>query len=183
MKHAMLCRNMKSLTISIFASLLAMPPVFGQGLFDFANNQFSLTHIGSLDGPLAGPGIWGQCLAGSTTNSLLPVGEPVEHSVGGGVDGGFVAVPGASEGDPVFVQMVAWDGGLWGATLSGVPTGQLGRTDTVRVFLGYPPGPVLSPAWHQSAIVPIPEPSALGLSLLGLGVLVFRLRRRTRAGP
>jgi len=77
--------------------------------------------------------------------------------------------------------MLAWDGTRWGTVLSGVPKDQFGMTDTVPVYVaglfGQPPFP---PHFTQSAIVPIPEPSAFGIAVLAaLGaLLVFGVRKR-----
>ncbi len=162
---------MKTLLLSIIGSLFAVLAASGQGAFEFWNGTVP-TRIGSLQGPLAGPGIWGQCLAGPATDALAPVGVPVDHQPSGVVFGGDVAVPGVS-GTWAFVQMVAWDGRVWGADLSAVPTNQLGRTDVVGVSLNAPPAPRQPPPWTQPAIVPIPEPSVLGLTLLGAGVVLL----------
>ncbi len=173
--------KMKTLLLSTLTGLLLACHACAQGLFQFQNPS-APTRIGSITGPVAGPGIWGQCLGGPAADSLIPVGVPVEHGPYGVVDGGYVQIPNVPD-DRAFVQMVAWDGRLWGTDLSAVPAGQLGRTDTVSVLLDLPPGPLQIPLWTQPAIVPIPEPSVLGLSLLGACVLLSRLRRRTGSGP
>ncbi len=93
-----------------------------QGVFDF-NNNFARTRIGSIDGPLAGSGIWAQMLVGPTADNLAPVGVAVEHGSPaiGLVDGGIVAVPGMPPCTFAYLEMVAWDGQLWGTSLSARP--------------------------------------------------------------
>jgi hypothetical protein len=84
-----------------------------------------------------------------------------------------------------FFKMVAWDARTWGLSLASVPPDQLGMTDTVRDFLGgddprFPQSCSVPPIpfFHQPAIVPIPEPSAFVLGLVGVAALL--LFRRVR---
>jgi hypothetical protein len=82
-----------------------------------------------------------------------------------------------------YAQVVTWDGRIWGTSFEGVPPDQLGATDVVRVPMNCPPIPVFAPQFTQPAIVPIPEPSAWALVLLGaVGLLWFRDARRDGAG-
>jgi hypothetical protein len=164
-------------------AVLTAPCGHAQGFFNF-NNDYARTHIGSIDGPLAGPGIWAQMLAGPSADAVAPVGKPAEHLDIGGtpsglVFGGAVQVPGVPSGPPAvaYVEMLAWDGARWGTILSGVPKDQLGMTDVVPVVLaGVGPGePPQDPRFTRSAIVPIPEPSVLGIAIIGgLGALLLR---------
>ena len=163
-----------------------------QGLFDF-DNTYALTHIGSINGPLAGPGIWAQMLAGASPDSLAPAGMPAEHLdilgvPSGRVVGAAVFVPGVPGCQTAFVEMLAWDGSRWGTVLSGVPKSQLGMTDIVPVVLAEPNGPgshPLAPHFTQSAVVPVPEPSTLAVAAVaGVAVLLFcgspkRIARRS----
>ncbi len=160
-----------------------MAQVRGQGYFAFFNGG-APTHLGSIDGPIAGTGIWAQMLAGLTVDSLTPVGTPDQHHPDGYVDGPAIYVP-FGRHDPgygimgdLFVQMVAWNGTVWGTSLAGVPPNQLGHTDTVIVQLASGlPEPMWSPLFNQSAVVPmVPEPSVPVLAALGTGI-VFILRR------
>ena len=161
---------------------LFVSTAYSQGTFHFVNGGGTATRLGSLDGALAGPGIWAQMLAGPRPDSLTPVGVPVEHLLihgvpSGVVAGGEVAVPGVLPFETAYVEMAAWDGRLWGKVLSGVPTDQLGMTDIVPVLLadpvfGFPP---MAPRFTQPAIVPIPEPAVLALAVIGgLSLLLFR---------
>src|SRR2546425_413332 len=86
-----------------------------QGYFNFSNVGLLPTHIGSIDGPLAGTDIWAQMLAGSSQSNLAPVGRPEPHIDIGGVPtglvfGGSVAVPGLFPGQTAYVEMLAWNG-------------------------------------------------------------------------
>ena len=157
--------------ITIWFALLLQ--AHSQGTF-FFSNPGAHTRIGSIDGPLAGPGIWAQMLAGPSPSSLDPVGMPVEHLLGNGIAiNGTISVPNVAPTQTAYVQMVAWDGALWGTALAGVPDDQLGRTDIVPVVLSFPIiDPVGSPHFGQPAIVPVPEPSAVALALFG-GAMVW----------
>jgi hypothetical protein len=122
--------------------------------------------------------------AGSEMNSLTPVGAPAAHIVRNGVPtgivlGGTVAVPGLLPGETALVRMVAWDGAIWGASLSGVPADQTGMTDIVPIILSGKLGtPPLIPLFAQPAIVPIPEPGILALCFSGGFGLCFIRRAR-----
>ena len=153
----------------LITSLIALS-CHGQGTF-IASNFSAPTRIGFVDGPFAGPGIWGQFLAGPAADSLVPIGSPLEH-VGQGRVAAPGVVPGIPTGETAYVQMVAWDGTIWGNALEGVPATQLGRTEILPVILGCPPFPTLSPGFTQPAVVPpVPEPGIMALCVLGLGTL------------
>lgn len=164
-------------------SLILFVPFFGfsQGMFLFSNVR-APTRIGAVDGPLAGPGIWAQMLVGTNSESLTPVALPREHR-GNGFVSGFttITVPDIDGGTLAYVQMWAWDGARWGTSLAGVPNDQLGKTDIVPIFLTFSFDPQFAPLFNQSAIVPIPEPSAFALTVVGAGVLWFAARTRRRA--
>ena len=176
---------MKKTILLATCMVLLASKAYSQGLFHFSNLGGMLTRIGSVDGPLAGPEIWAQMLAGPRPDSLAPVGVPIEHLLfngvpTGAVSDGAVAVPGILPFETAYVKMLAWDGTRWGTVLSGVPPDQLGMTDIVPVFLtdnkiGFP----RAPHFTQPAIVPIPEPSAFALVLVG-GAALFLSRTRRR---
>jgi len=161
----------------IVAVLIIFPTLAeSQGLFSYSN--FSApTRMGSIDGPLAGAGIWGQMLAGTNTQSLVPVGMPNEHLLGR-ISEGIVAVLGITPDTFGYVQMVAWDGVRWGTLLSGVPTDQLGRSDIVQHFFTFDFQPQFAPSFTQPAIVPVPEPSTLVLGAVGACALWLASRWR-----
>ena len=121
------------LVIGMIVLLLASP-ASGQGKFAF-NNIAARTHIGSLDGPLADSDIWAEPLVGLTPETLMPLGIAVQHYAGL-VPRVTFTVPGVQPCEFAYVQMVAWDGSLWGTSLAQVPPDQLGRTDTLHIFLG-----------------------------------------------
>jgi len=160
-----------------------------QGLFNYSTLGYAPTHIGSIDGPLAGTSIWAQMLAGPTPAALAPVGPSVHHIDTFGVPAGFVnagvyPVPGIPDGQTAFFEMLVWDGTRWGTALSGVPGDQLGMTDVVPLVLaglfGFPAG---SPPFMRSAIVPVPEPTTLAIGLVAAAGILLRWAVRRRLGP
>ena len=173
---------MKRLILLVTASLICVANgALSQGTFLFCNRT-APTRVGSINGPLAGTNIWARMLAGQTPESLAPIGPTVFHTPDGIVFGclvDHVTVPGIEPGSDAFVQMLAWDGQLWGTVLEDVPLGQLGMTDIVSVPLNSPPGTDAYPAFTQPAIVPIPEPSVVMLGILaGSLAFVSRFARR-----
>ena len=172
---------MKGTGIAVLVWLAILSQAIAQGRFAFINPG-AHTRLGSVDGPLAGPGIWAHMLAGSQPDLLSPVGRDAEHVTNGLVSGGTTTVPGIDGNQIAFVQMVAWDGTMWGSMLAGVPPDQLGRTDIIEVRLAYDFQSPPFPFFGRPAIVPIPEPSSVALALLGTPVILFSLRawrRRT----
>ena len=167
---------------SLFCIVLVvfgMSPAFGQGSL-LLYNPGAPTRIGSIDGPLAGPGILGQFLVGATSDSLTPIGFPLEHTAGGIVFGGVGTVPQPPR-TYVQVQLVAWNSEIWGDSLENVPLEWRGTTDIVPVFLSlYPTQPAFSPVFTQPAIVPVPEPGVVSLFCLGCGIAALRLFRKKR---
>ena len=162
----------------VLSVAIGATPALAQGVFAGGAAR-GRTRIGAADGPFAGTNIWGQFLAGPTSDSLVPVGNSTFHQPGGEFALGVVPVPGAPAFTTAFVQLLAWDGTAWGSDLLGVPADQIGRTDIVSVFLSDGISPLSLPMFSQPAIVPIPEPSTW--ALLAFGTFVFwcmRCRRR-----
>jgi hypothetical protein len=172
---------MKRLAVIHFCCFVSAIHCWGQGVFLFFNAS-APTHLESIDGPLAGPGIWAQMLAGATPDELSPVSVSLQHGGDGLVGGIFpVTVPGINCLEQAYIQMVAWDGSYWGSELAGVPENQLGRTDIVpHILTGCYNLPVGAPRFTQPAIVPpIPEPSVWALALVG-GAALFLWARASR---
>jgi hypothetical protein len=167
---------MNKLVPAILSIALWSTMLYGQGEFMFRNAS-APTRLYTIDGPLAGPGIWAHMYIGETPDNLVPVGASAEHIFPpvGVVRGGIVVVDWIPPGGDAFVQMVAWDGVLWGTDLANVPSTQFGATDIVPITLagGTPGPPVPTPEFTVPAVVPrIPEPSAANICLVG-GVLAF----------
>jgi len=177
-------RNMRNIPLSLVVGIVSMllsAPAGAQGVFSGANLG-APTRLWSADDPLAGTNVLGQFLAGSTADSLTPVGRFDIHQ-NGDFFVGRVTVPNVPVGQRAYVQLVAWDSAFWGSSLANVPADQLGRTDIVRVFLttGVFPDGAFNPHFTQPAIVPVPEPSVPGLGALGLGLLLVGSRWHARA--
>ena len=170
---------MRATTLTSLFVLVANLSVQAQGQFIFFNLN-TPTRLGSEDGPRAGRGFWAQMLVGTNLDFLMAVGTPLEHNRGGivGGIGAQVIVPGIPCFQLAFVQMVAWDGTRWGTTLADVPPEQLGRTDIVLMQLACFPDPFAAPNFARPAVVPVPEPSAVGLGLLGGALLLARRRAK-----
>ncbi len=161
-----------NLQLLLLLVLSVASSTYSQGTFQFYNPT-APTRIGSLDGPLAGTGIWGQALIGTSVDSLSPFGMPLEHEANGVVPPIIIAVPGVFAGESVFVQMAVWDGHVWGNSLADVPANQIGYTDIVPRVLASPTQPNLFPDFTEPAVVPaVPEPGFLSMTILG-GMALF----------
>jgi len=158
--------------------LCAAIEVEAQGKFIYRITDHP-TRIGSIDGTLAGPAIYGQMLVGLTPDSLEPILTAIPHrqdgTFGTGLREVVPNVPCNNTRVLVFMQMVAWDSRLWGTDLAGVPADQLGRTDVVPHTLDCVAEVWYAPRFTMAAIVPIPEPPAWALALLA-APLLFLLR-------
>ena len=174
---------MKKQTTLIFGAMFLLLQLYSySACFPFTNDS-APTRFGSLDGPLAGPGIWAQALVGLTLDNLAPLGVPTEHVGDGYIQYEQICPPFANPGGWgwVYVQLAAWDGRVWGTNFTNVPTNQLGHTETVAVELDNPPGPGYDPQFTQPAVVP-PAPLRFATFTGSLSVSngLFQLRA---AGP
>jgi len=153
-----------------------------EGMFIFSNPT-ALTRIGSIDGPLAGEGMWAQMFAGLTPETLDPLGSPAEHGSlrPGWAFGGLLTVPGSDSFATAYAQMYAWDGQMWGTEFSDVPVEWLGNTDIVPVNLTIGAvGSFNSPRFTRPAVVPVPEPSTVVLAVFGTLLMLALQRSRGR---
>ncbi len=161
---------MKRLLLMIVGIAFLASSAIAQGTFLFSNRT-APTRLGSIDGPLAGPGIWAAMLVGQSPETLVQIGPELEHAANGLIRGAAViTVPGVFPGMSAYIQMAAWDGTVWGTSYSAVPPNQVGRTDTVlHVLAGTSGGlPPIEPGFTRPAVVPpVPEPSAWLLAMLG----------------
>ena len=97
------------------------------------------------------------------------------------MNGAEVTVPFIPGDSDAYIQLVAWNGTLWGTSLSGVPQDQIGRTDIILFFFTQFPQPAFSPQFTQGAVVPaVPEPSTVALAVVGAGLLWCATRARRR---
>jgi hypothetical protein len=166
-------------------------PAFGQGTFLFQNILHPEVDAPVFDAngiPLAGSNYLAELWGGSTAGSLTPAtyfGSRVivpffTGDLAGYLRGGDVEVAGIPVGAPGWVQIRAWEARL-GATYEavlGLGLGGYGESPSLHVpssgGAGLPPTPGAYLTGLQSfSLRPIvPEPSAIGLLLLG-GLLLF----------
>ena len=172
---------MKKVMWSLFVSVVTTVAVHGQGEI-WVHNPQAPARVGSMNGPLAGPGFWGQMLAGPMANALFPIGVPDELNAGGYVDGGRTTVPNVPCFQDGYVQLVVWNGALWGTVFENVPTNQRGVTDIVLLPMNCFTVPIFAPQFKQPAIVPVPEPTVSALVLAGAALLAVASRQRL-CGP
>ena len=174
---------MNKCLIAILAALFSPVQAGSQGIFTLYNTG-AQTRLGSVDGPLAGPGIWGQALVGINESSLSPLGPALEHDSLGAVGPITLSVPGVFAGEDVFVQMAAWDGTVWGTSFGQVPGNQIGYTDVLSIGLVSGQGlPAEVTRFTKPAVVPpVPEPGVLAMIVLGgMAMLCVVARRRRRS--
>ncbi len=171
----------KSFFVTTPIFMVSFSAALGQGAFSFWNPG-APTYVGVLGGAVAGPGIYGQALVGLTTNSLAPLGVPIQHNVNGIVTPQAIGVDFAPTYSYVQVQMAVWNGTVWGTNFSNVPGNQFGFTDIVPVQIVFPTDAFWDqPHFLQSAVVPfIPEPSTSALFILTACAVV--LSRRLPSG-
>ncbi len=170
-----------SLILSTLCLILVPATARSQGIEGVVwfSNWRAPTRMGSVYGPLAGNGVWGQMLIGTSPDSLSPIGPVVQHSSAGILYGGPLDVPGTTPGDTRYVQIRAWDGRLWGGSWEEVPASQFGATDVILTTLLAPSSPLIPPEFTQPAVVPpIPEPTVWALGSLGGALAVLCKRRK-----
>jgi hypothetical protein len=177
--------------VGIILALLSLNVVLGQGTI-YSNTRLPPgidAKVFQWDGitPLAGDGYTAQLfggMVGSSQNSLMPL-FPVTGFLTGADAGyvvpvGEVAIPGIPEGDSASLMLRVWDNQgqqistFEQALLAGVFHGQSAIFDVA--WLG---GDVLPPAnlTGLQSFALIPEPGAVWLFALGLGLLGLRCRR------
>jgi hypothetical protein len=179
--------NLISISLSLLWTTVSLS---AQGTIQFANS------VGDIDAPffdldgvtrLAGNNYMAQLLAGTSADSLEPVGNPatfLSGSSAGYFDGGVVSVPTVAPGEVGFFQVGAWHtlGGTitsYSAALTaGVYYGQSAIFTAFTGGYGIPAAPPGVLTGLQSFAL-IPEPSAWALLAFGAALLTLpALRRR-----
>lgn len=112
---------------------------------------------------------------------LTALGTPQPHNRFGLMNSGDPRVPNVPCLNTAMVQLVAWDGTLWGGAYEAVPPDQIGRTDIVPVWITCLTIPLYYPEFTQPAIVPIPEPPVWAFALLGGTTWLFFWRKQHNA--
>ncbi len=171
-------------TLIALACALATPPVYAQGVINFANFNSSRISYGS--GPKAGqfvePGTFKVQLyfgpQGAAESSLIPLADApaLTGPVPGRFLGGNRDIP-PGYGQVVTVQVRAWSAAYASyeaALASGRDDVRIGKSNVfdVRPETGMPPATALTGL--EPFTVDIPEPSSAALLLAGLGLLLAR---------
>ncbi|MCL5098643.1 MAG: PEP-CTERM sorting domain-containing protein [Candidatus Omnitrophica bacterium] len=180
--------------IVIAACLLATVAAYAQGAINFSNHVPYMgvdAPIFAIDGmtKLAGTGYLAELYAGRTTDTLVPIGDPLPFRTGD-LAGYLVAGPPASPTDPLrivpgitggvvaTVQVRAWDvstGATWDAATI---RGQSVHLTLTLGFGGLPPVPPADLLGLRSfSLQVVPEPSTMALGLLGACLLLLWRRK------
>lgn len=157
---------------------------------NFNNNVLTpIPYVLDADGTrLAGTNMAAQLYygaAGAPADALIPVtSAPARFRVStststGTWSGGTRTLTGFQGGDTVTLQVRVWDGNR-GATYETRTGGNFGASATFTYLI--PPGPQPIPTTEYlmrnlQSFTLVPEPSVIGLGLVGIGAL-FMLRRR-----
>ncbi len=168
----------------ILAALLGVMAVDVTAQGSFINVVRLPTRVGSIDGPLAGPEILGQLFVGLDPDSLFSLEAPrhFDRGIYRGLVNTVDQFPCGPDYDLLYegyVQLVAWNGALWGDSLDQVPLDQIGMTDIAHQTFFCPPYPVSElRGFTVPAIVPVPEPAPGVLMLVTTSFWLWRRRRR-----
>jgi len=195
----------KSLAFGIAVLTVVASSTYGQGTVSFQNqstNKITRIDTGAnvanspaggwkvqlywLDGNLAQP-TTDMFTDATKVGAAANIGVPVA----GQFSGGTITIPTTAAGGPVWLQLKAWEA-AFGATYEAAvgnqtPSGgRLALAGTSNIFklaaTGNPNPPATTPMGINPllsfTLVPVPEPAAIGLGLLGFGTLLL-LRRRS----
>lgn len=187
---------MKIILLTVLAAFLPAAAL-AQGLVDFNNFKWRLGLDGRVFVPSSfswwpepvGDAFYGQLYAGPTADSLAPIGVAVRfRNMASGLGSGRIFGPGAvvvptvPSGQEAYVQLRAWrvaDGATYEQAAS---KGEWwhGFSNIIKVRVdGGVDNPSGSPAdllGLTHTVIPIPEPSATVLGLLGAAALLLRRR-------
>ena len=191
---------MKKTTIIGLATLMAAACSYGQGTVNFSNPGATVSNILTLAAVPSGNEFnaalywlpdsptppttadFGPNAVAKTTNFIAP----------GIIVGGSVRIEGIDPaGGNAWFQVRAWETAygatyeeVLGAPAQGGRLGLAGTSNIIKVDTGdpttVPPGTPggLTPALKGFYVVPVPEPSLIGLGALGIGALLLLRRRK-----
>lgn len=186
------------LSAAIFASI----NMYGQGTVNFGNNAATAVTNKLTGGRVANGNsftaqLWyavdtGAGVPAADALQLLPGATTGISPIPGLITGGTKVVPNAPGGSKVYFQIRVWET-AYGSTFQEASTKQmngrgavLGTSDIVLVTTGDPngvpvptlPGSLVTSGLRTFNVDVVPEPSIIGLGLLGAGSLLFLRRRR-----
>jgi hypothetical protein len=181
--------------IPVIALLIGVSGAFGQGVVAFRNDNLTappdrLVRGGDMTTALTGTTFAAQLLYGNDPASLQPhptlayFRAPTTSSPGTWSGGGRTLATGfGGVGTTIWLQVIAWDAGSARTTTFAEARAQGGLWGQSQVFsyvqaLSAPPNPTEDTKMMNFAgFSLVPEPSVIGLGLIGIGAL-FMLRRR-----
>jgi hypothetical protein len=126
-----------------------------------------------------------QLLYGTSASSLTPHTHtaafrnvPTSDAFAGTWSGGIRTLTGMTLGSTVVLQVRAWDT-TTGATFDAALRRGISQTFTYTIpAAGTPPPSAFFMEGFRSFTVPVPEPSGIGLALLGVSAVLILKRRR-----
>jgi len=180
--------------IPVIALLIGASGAFGQGIVAFRNDNLTappdrLVRGSDMTTPLTGTTFAAQLLYGTDPASLQPhptlayFRAPTTSSPGTWSGGNRTLTGAGGVGTTIWLQVVAWDAGSARTVTYDQARAQGGLWGQSQVFsyvqaLSNPPNPTEDTKMMNFAgFSLIPEPSVIGLGLIGIGAL-FMLRRR-----
>ena len=187
---------MKTL-VPVIALLIGASGALGQGVVQFRNDNFLPPRLVRLPDqtPLTGTTFAAQLLYGTDPASLQAhptlayFRAPTTLSPGTWAGSSRTLTGAGGVGTTVWLQVLAWDsgsartitfdqaraqGGLWGQS----------QLFSYVQFLSSPPDPVNDTKMINFAgFSLVPEPSVIGLGLVGIGALFMLRRRKVEQGP
>lgn len=178
---------MKTLMLAS-AFVAAAATALAQGTVKFSN----YSTVDGINSPVYAPGnvklgaaYLGQLYAGTTADSLAPVGTAVafKDAAGAGtgyVIGGTVTINSVAGGANAFIQLRAWEAAGGTSYEAAQASGKMfGASPTITIATGNPNGsPPTVPAalTGLASFTLVPEPSTLALGVLGAAALLLRRR-------
>jgi hypothetical protein len=186
--------------IPLMTLLVGVSGALAQGLVDFRNNQTDFPTAGqdrrvyNLDGttPLVGTNFQARLLYGTDAASLQPATYATPSRFNnittgstraGTWIGGNRTLTGFTPGSTVMLQVQLWDAGAGatGRTYDEALAAGLAHGESLVFAYTVPPTGTLNPQPYYMdnlrSFQIVPEPSVIGLGLVGIGAL-FMLRRR-----
>jgi hypothetical protein len=183
------------LSAAIFASI----NMYGQGTVNFGNNAGSavtnkVTGAKIINGNTFTAQLWYAADTGAvpTADQMIPIAGTTGISpIPGLITGGTKVVPNTPVGTAAYFQIRIWEtayGTTWAEASTKTLNGRgaiAGQSDILKVTTGNPdavppglPGSLTAAGLKAFTVDIVPEPSIIGLGLLGAGSFLFLRRRK-----